>query len=63
MIINYSTEYFNKLSLKSDRVQTRTETEFKEFELRLKYGWFNLKSYSLFQDLSPRSIITDFWRI
>ena len=38
-----------------------TEIEFKEFEpplkfkLRLKYGWFNLKLYYIFQDLSRRS--------
>jgi len=38
--------------------------EFKEFEPRLKfkpwlkYGWFHLKSYSMFQDLSQRSIET-----
>ena len=45
------------------------EAEFKEFELRLKfetrlrYGWFHLKLYSMFQDLSRRSIETGFWRI
>ena len=45
------------------------EAEFKEFEPRLKfkpplkYGWFLLKLYSIFQDLSRRSIETDFWRI
>ena len=26
------------------------ETEFKEFEPRLKYGWFHLKLYSIYQD-------------
>ena len=42
------------------------EVEFKEFEPRLKfkqllkYGWFHLKPYSMFQDLSRRSIETDF---
>ena len=46
-----------------------TEADSKEFESRLKfkprfkYGWFHLKSYSLFQDLSRRSIETGFWRI
>ena len=36
------------------------EAEFKEFERRLefkprlKYGWFHLKLYSMFQDLSRR---------
>ena len=45
------------------------EAEFKEFEprlkfeTRLKYGWFHLKSYSIFQDLSRRSIETGFWQI
>ena len=39
------------------------EAEFKEFEPRLKYGWFHLKLYSMFQDLSLRSIETGFWRI
>jgi len=45
------------------------EAEFKEFErrlqfkLRLKYSWVHLKSYSLIQDLSRRSIETGFWRI
>ena len=34
-----------------------------EFETRLKYGWFHLKLYSMFQDLSRRSIETGFWRI
>jgi len=29
-----------------------TEAEFKEFEPRLKYGWFHFKLYSMFQDLS-----------
>jgi len=45
------------------------KAEFKEFEPRLKfkprlkYGWFHLKLYSLFQDLSRSSIETGFWRI
>ena len=45
----------------------RTEAEFKEFERRLKfkpprlkYGWFHLKLYSMFQYLSRRSIKTRF---
>ena len=40
-----------------------SEAEFKEFKPRLKYGWFHLKLYSMFQDLSRRSIETGFWRI
>ena len=45
------------------------EAEFKEFEpclkfeTRLEYGWFPRKLYSMFQDLSRRSIETGFWRI
>ena len=34
------------------------EAEFKEFEPRLKYGW-----YLIFQDLSRRSLETGFWQI
>ena len=43
------------------------KAEFKEFERRLKfkprlkYGWFHLKSYEVFQDLDRRSIETGFW--
>ena len=43
-----------------------SETEYKEFEPRLKfkprlkYGWFHLKLYSIFQDFS---IETGFWQI
>ena len=29
-----------------------TVAEFKEFERRFKYGWFHLKLYQMFQDLS-----------
>ena len=44
------------------------ETEFKEFDLRLfkpwlKFGWFRLKLYLIFQDLSRRSFETGFWGI
>ena len=35
----------------------------KEFEPQLKYGWFHLKLYAMFQDLGQRSIETGFWRI
>ena len=44
------------------------ESGFKEFEprlkfeMRLKYAWFHLKLYSMFQDLSRRSIQTGFRR-
>ena len=34
------------------------EAEFKEFEPRLKYGWFHLKSYPFFKNLSQSSILT-----
>ena len=46
--------------------QTNTnkpEAEFKEFDTRLKNGWFYLKLYSIFQDLSRRSIETGLWQI
>jgi len=41
----------------------KAEAEFKEFKPRLKYGWFHLKLYSIFQDLSRRSMETGFWGI
>ena len=41
----------------------KSEAEFKEFEPRVKYGWFHLKLYSKFQDLGRRSTETGFWRI
>ena len=47
-------------------VAEQPEAEFKEFrprlkfKLRLKYGWFHLELYSIFQDLSRRSIETGF---
>jgi len=34
-----------------------------KFKPRLKYSWFHLKWYSMFQDLNRRSIETGFWRI
>jgi len=34
-----------------------------KFKQWLKYGWFHLKLYSMFQDLSRRSIETGFLRI
>ena len=40
-----------------------TEAEFKEFEPRVKYGWFHVKLYDIFQDLGRRSIETGFWAI
>ena len=53
------------LSLKYQRF-TSSEAEFKEFEPRLKFkprfkhGWFHLKLYSIFQNLSRRSIEAGF---
>ena len=44
-------------------IYLESEAEFKEFEPRLKYGWFHLKLYSIFQDLSRRLIETGFWGI
>ena len=34
-----------------------------KFDMQLKYGWFHLKLYLLFQDLSRRSIEIGFWWI
>ena len=39
------------------------EAEFNEFETRLKYSWFHIKLFSMFQVLSRRSIKTGFWQI
>jgi len=45
----------------------KTEAEFKETEPRLKfktllkYGWFHLNLYSIFQDSSHHLIETGFW--
>ena len=36
--------------------------EFKEFKPRLKQAWFQLKLYSVFRDLSRRSIGNGYWR-
>ena len=45
-------------------ISLQTEAELKEFETRLKYGWFRLNLYPMFQDLSQRlSIETGFWWI
>ena len=50
-------------------ITLRHKAKFKGFEPRLKfekqleYGWFHLKLYSMFQDLSRHSIETVFWRI
>jgi len=42
-------------------ISFRWVEQFKEFEPGLKYGWFHLKLYYIFQDLSRRSIETGFW--
>ena len=40
----------------------KSDAEFKEFEPWLKNGWFHLKKvYSMFHELSRRSIETGFW--
>ena len=63
---------FFKLLIQVQSVETTfkwPEAEFKEFERRLKikprlkYGWFHLKLYQMFQGLSRCSIETGFWRI
>ena len=46
---------------RSKKEITLPEAEIKEFEpRRLKFGWFHLKLYSIFQDLSRRSIESGF---
>ena len=40
-------------------MEREPKTKFKEYKPQLKYGWFHL--YSMFQDLSRRSIETGFW--
>ena len=51
-------------SVKCFNFSLQPEAEFKEFERRLKFKQrFQIKLYSLFQDLSRRSIETGFWRI
>ena len=47
----------------SQRLPPLPEAEFKEFEPRLNYGWFQLKLYLIIQDLSRRSIETGFGEI
>ena len=55
-----------KMVVLQNTVKMFAEDEFKEFEpqlkfkTRLKYGWFDLKLYSMFQDLSRRSMETGF---
>ena len=59
-------EYRVFKSLKCMQEGVTSEAELKEFEPRLKfklllkYDWFHLKLYSMFQDLSRRSIETSF---
>ena len=65
----YKTNNFNSMLKKVNKGKNqlnkwnKPETEFKEFEPRLKYGWFHLKLKSIFQDLSRRSIETGFRQI
>ena len=67
MNLSYSAELSTAGSIWiTDSNPTWAEAEFKEFEprlkfkTRLKYDWFHLKLYSMFQDLSRRSIKTGF---
>ena len=43
-------------SRKLQSLATGPVAEFKEFERRFKYGWFHLKLYQMFQDLSRRLV-------
>ena len=60
----------NKIKLKKTKnSKPQSDAEFKEFEPRLefetqlKYSWFPLKLYLMFQDLSRHSIESGLWRI
>ena len=54
---------------KNQNNKPQSDAEFKEFEPRLefetqlKYSWFPLKLYSMFQDLSRHSNESGLWRI
>ena len=54
--------YFSKMFRYFSKIIIRPVAEFKEFERRFKfkprfkYGWFHLKLYHMFQDLSRRFI-------
>ena len=58
----YKTTKFSREIIIFLRKNSRSVAEFKEFERRfkfkpwLKYGWFHLKLYQMFQDLSRRLI-------
>ena len=58
------------IPLKNEYQTKNPETEFKGFERllkfkkpRLKYDWFRLQLYLIYQDLSRHSIETGSWRI
>jgi len=55
-------QFFNSRAMRSEAKFKEFEPQLK-FDPRLKYGWFHLKLYSMFQDLSRRSIKTGFLRI
>ena len=63
--IAWTTKYTISAVLPSQQ-NIQLKSEFKEFEPRLKfkprlkYGWFHLKLYLIFQDLGRRSIETGF---
>ena len=63
MLIKLSLCVIDRLTLGKRIKTTYPEAEFKEYEPRLKYGWFHLKPYSIFQDLSRRLIETGYWQI
>ena len=56
ILFSYTSLLFPKADLKKFEPRLK-------FKPRLKYGWFHLKLYSIFQDLSRRSIETGFWQI
>ena len=51
---------FNHISMQPELKEFEPRLK---FETRFKYSWFHRKMYSMFQDLSRRSIETGFWPI
>ena len=56
VLLTSQNQYENEITQK----HVNSEAEFKEFGSQLKYGWFHLKFYAMFQDLRRRSIETGF---
>ena len=60
-IISENEIWFTQFQNKDKKIENSESKEFEsrlKFETHLKYGWFHLKLYSMFQDFSQRSIKT-----